>query len=111
MTKRKLNKLLNRCKVYVATIDVVRDNNMCIVDVRHKGKLVADHLWIRKGKFAEKLTAGISISFEGIAHTYKDKKGIRKLGLSSCHNFIEMVDKYMEQMEFEKENFKRRNYK
>tara|TARA_R110000772_G_scaffold5454_8_gene19536 strand:+ start:5702 stop:5998 length:297 start_codon:yes stop_codon:yes gene_type:complete len=96
---------------YTATVDTIRDNNVCLVTIKQDGKYLCDHLWVQSDIVAERYEKGTEIVFSAIAYTYKDSNGVRKTGIDQCRSFRECNEEYYAQVKKDGKNLKKRNYK
>ena len=96
MTRKKLARLIGKQVKYTATIgtDVdVGGKTLCLNDIKHKGKIVTDHVWALVYKFKD-FNPGDVVEFIGTAYTYFDKHKNRKTGLRE----INSVKRYLGDM-------------
>ena len=98
MNKRKFSKLLNKKAEYTATkLDTPyphEGGRILLKDVRYKGKLYADHIWVTNTDALERFEHGSEIGFTGTGYMYTDKFSIRKQGLKHCHDYHKLLDNY-----------------
>ena len=96
MSRKKLLKLIGKELEYTATFDKVCafGTNVVLEDVKYKGKLLTDHVWVKKSESMDKYKHGDVLRFKATAHTYTDKVGERKNGLGRCHHFMMVNDSY-----------------
>ena len=97
-TKRKFSKLLGKKVEYVGVktepAEEHEGGRVLLTNVRHKGKLYADHAWIGNTDALDRFEFGEKIGFTGVAIMYTDSNGERKQGLYRCHNFHTIHDTY-----------------
>ena len=104
--RKKLNKLIGKRTVYTATVLRVNDTTVLLDDIEHKGKKVADHVWISKVNFDFKYKD--EIQFSAIAETYRDSHGARKTGLGHVRRIAYQLDEQsIEIKKNDKQAFKR----
>ncbi len=89
MNRKKLLKVIGKELEYTATFEKICDfgENVCLVDVKHKGKVLTDHIWTGLTDNLAQFNEGDELKFKATARTYKDRKGNRKNGLYKCYNF------------------------
>ncbi len=109
MSRKKMTKLIGREVEWVGTMTRFSDdgNNVMLVDVSHKGKILTDHVWIKIYDKIKLLKLGTKIKFIGIARTYTDSHGVRKNGLYKCFDFDIYDEEYFEALEDGAERIKR----
>lgn len=88
MSRKKLVKLLGKDVEYTATFKRINENRAVLIDLKHKGKYLCDHVNVSKHYLLTALEADTEISFNATAYTYRDSKGVRKHGLSKCHKYM-----------------------
>jgi len=98
LNRKKLQKLLGKDVEWTATMYRYGENmnNVMLVDVKHKGKLMTDHVWISNYDSIKQFELGTELRFNAVAVTYKDSKGRRKHGLKRCHSFMVNDTKYID---------------
>ena len=98
MTKRKFSKLLNKKAEYTAIKSESKyeheGGRLLLKDVKYKGKLYADHIWVSNIDTLDRIEPDTEIGFTGTATMYTDKFGIRKQGLKQCHSYHILHDNY-----------------
>lgn len=109
--RKRLSKLLGKRVAYTATVNTIRGCNVCLVNVCHKGKEVADHLWCSCKFIIENYEKGTEIDFTAVAYTYRDTKNIRKNGIKNLLGFKESDKEYEDVVTKEHKNLRKRNYK
>jgi len=97
---------------YTAIVQKIREgdhgSNACLVDVKHKGKFIADHIWVSMVIGFPRSALNKQIRFKGVAYTYKDSKGNRKHGLKNCRNYIVDKEDYIDSWKRENENYEKK---
>ena len=104
--KRKFSKLLNKEVEYTAIRKQISNNGsrILLTDVKHKGKLYADHAWVVKASTLEDIDAETNIIFNATAYMYNDKFNVRKQGLKNCNSYHKINKDYNDQRAIEKSN-------
>ena len=88
LSRSALKKFLGVEKMYEATFEKMGDEtNALLLDVKHKNKVVADHVWVSNADELGVFEKGDQLSFLATAHSYKDSHGCRKYGLRRCYRF------------------------
>ena len=80
-----LKKYLSREEDWTGVFHLERDGKLLLKNIRIKGKakILADHLWIDDlSDFRSFFKRGTTVSFRGIARSYKDSKGERKYNIN-----------------------------
>jgi hypothetical protein len=88
MSRKRLARLIGKEVKYTATITGhvdVGGKTTCLQRIKHKGKNVADHVWILRGPFMQ-FNRGDKVEFTGKAYTYHDKYNKRKTGIITIGN-------------------------
>ncbi len=84
MSRTRLTKLIGKKCVFEGTVHVARNaTNYMILNVKHNGKTVADHVWVG---VTDPLDVGSKISFTGTPYTYKDSHDVRKTGIGKVYD-------------------------
>lgn len=86
-SRKKLTKLLGKKLEYTATFHRYEGSKALLTGVKHKGKEYSDHVWVGYCYALQGFKTKTKIGFRATAETYKDKRGMRKHGLSRCHNY------------------------
>ena len=98
MTKRKFSKLMGKRAEYTAVKKKPgtehEGRRTLFSDVRYRGKLYADHIWVKTTETVDRFEFGTKIGFFGIGYMYTDSHGVRKEGLTKCHQFHTLYDTY-----------------
>lgn len=104
MTKRKLSKLLGKDLQYTAILGEFskQKGRILLTNVRHEGKLYADHVWILRTTGTKNIKEDSRIMFDAISYMYNDKFNIRKQGLNYCKNFQTLDEDYHNQLDQER---------
>lgn len=85
--RKRLSRLIGKELEYTATISIRSgaNDNICLKDIKYKGKMVSDHCWVLHWNLTE-FENGTDIVFKATACTYKDRHNVRKTGLRDLHN-------------------------
>ena len=98
MTKRKFSKLLNKKAEYTAVKAAKTEEHeggrRLLTDIRYKGKLYADHIWVRNTEDLNRFDVGVTVGFTATGRMYTDSYGVRKQGLAKCHRYHAISDTY-----------------
>ncbi len=99
MTKRKFSKLLNKEVTYTAikkqnANSKAENPRVLLTDIRHNGKLYADHAWVIGIETLNRISLNSEIEFKGTAYMYNDKYDVRKQGLKWCHHYYKLHEEY-----------------
>ncbi|MCD6435638.1 MAG: hypothetical protein J7L15_04555 [Clostridiales bacterium] len=99
MTKRKFSKLLNKEVTYTAiktqkSAPKAENPRVLLTDIKHKGKLYADHAWVIDIDTLNRIPIGSEIEFKATAYMYNDKFDVRKQGLKWCHHYYKLHEEY-----------------
>ena len=107
--RKRLIKLLNKELRYEGTYShkAKHSNSVLIKNVKYKGKLVADHIWVARGLEITKAKKNDNFTFLATAQTYRDSKNIRKYGLERCYRFHYNEEKTSEVKKDNEQKFKR----
>jgi len=81
--RTRLRKILGKEHEFTATFEKRNDDKNILLDVKHKNKIVADHIWYSdSNKLDPDALDRNKVIFNGIPTTYADKQGERKYGIS-----------------------------
>ena len=96
MTKRKFSKLLGKKAEYTGVKtepEVEHEGGRTLfLDIKHKGKLYSDHIWVKTTEKINRFEFDTEVGFKAIGYMYTDNHGVRKQGLTRCHEFRTMSD-------------------
>jgi len=99
MSKRKFSKLLNKEVIYTAiklkeANQTAENPRVLLKNIKHKGKLYADHAWVIATETLDRIDEGSEIEFKATAYMYNDKFNIRKQGIKWCHHYYKLHEEY-----------------
>lgn len=87
--RKRLARLVGKSLEYTATVGNTAKTNshICLTDIKHNNKMVADHLWCSRAGVME-FKEGDHIMFKASVNTYTDTKGERKCGIHSMCSVV-----------------------
>ncbi len=85
-TRKELKKYLGKNLTYTGILlrNRLKNGKTLIIKIRHKGKVVAGHIWVTTVKDFDNMPKTNLIEFSAVAETYRDSHGVRKYGLKKC---------------------------
>ena len=88
LTRKKLLKLMGKELEYTGTLYRFDGSGAVLINVKYKGKLVTDHVWVSATTKLQSFKEHDRLVFTATAITYTDSKGVRKHGLEKCFSYM-----------------------